>query len=181
MSLIALAGWVHLPTGRKRQQYCAECIVISGRLLPVCCRPKATGAPTPGCSGCRLLVHKEIVPPSVVLAAAGDGWLPIGAGTMCGSGLDFAGTSHQDWPGDPGDSDSAAGQNPKAQHPHLLLEHSCPRLPSLAAKTQGLQWCLGDTLCGVALPMPPLCFAALALSWVPGPREERAQESGFLR
>lgn len=34
MSLIALAGWVHLPTGRTRQQSCAERIVIAGRLLP---------------------------------------------------------------------------------------------------------------------------------------------------
>lgn len=34
MSLIALAGWVHLPAGRERQQSCAEYIVISGRLLP---------------------------------------------------------------------------------------------------------------------------------------------------
>lgn len=59
---------------------------------------KGYGAPTPGCSGCRLLVYKETVPPSVVLAAAGDGWLPTGAGRTCGSGLDFAGTSHRDWP-----------------------------------------------------------------------------------
>lgn len=40
---------------------------------------------------------------------------------------------------------------------------------------------MGDMSCGVALPMPRLCFVVLVLSWVPGAREERAQESGFLR
>lgn len=93
----------------------------------------------------------------------------------------WAGLCWNQPPGLACDSDGAAGQNPKAQHPRLLLDRSCPRPPSLAAKTQGLQWCLGDMSCGVALPMPRLCFVVLVLSWVPGAREERAQESGFLR
>lgn len=58
MSLIALAGWVHLPTGRERQQYGAEHTVILGapaihRLQAKVLLWGAQGA------GCRLLAPEE--------------------------------------------------------------------------------------------------------------------------
>lgn len=82
MSLIALAGGVHPPTGRTNQQYSPEHTAISSQLVPYTLL-QAKGcdvAPISASSGCRLLLaHEETLPPPVVLAAAGDGWdCPLG-------------------------------------------------------------------------------------------------------
>lgn len=58
MSLIALAGWVHLPTGRERQPYGAERTVILGGSCHTQTAGQGTDLGAQG-AGCRLLAPEE--------------------------------------------------------------------------------------------------------------------------